>query len=161
VDPAPPIIEPPFTASRGILPIERAAAVLEVIVCSGFPTQIAVITVLSMFGMKVRLANGGLSPPFVFTLTLADTVLLVALVVFFMRSHHESVMEELLGPRSRPRELLFGILLIPASFFVVVSVLLVVQLVMPALRNVPHNPLQDLARNRVDAVIFAFVVMIA
>ena len=36
-----------------------------------------------------------------------------------------------------------------------------VQLVAPSLRNVPHNPLQDLARNRWDAVIFAFVVMIA
>jgi membrane protease YdiL (CAAX protease family) len=36
-----------------------------------------------------------------------------------------------------------------------------VQLTIPSLRNVPHNPLQDLVRNRRDAVIFAFVVMIA
>ena len=57
--------------------------------------------------------------------------------------------------------MLFGLALIPASFFVVIVVLLVVQLVVPWLRNVPHNPLQDLVRNRWDAVIFAFVVMIA
>jgi membrane protease YdiL (CAAX protease family) len=161
VDPAPPIVEPPFAAARGILPIERAAAALEVILCSGFPTQIVVISVLSTFGMKVRLADGALAPRFVFTLTLLDTVLLVGLVVFFMRAHRESVVEQLFGSRSRPRELLFGVALIPASFFVVICVLLLVQAVMPSLRNVPHNPLQDLVRNRVDAVIFAFVVMIA
>jgi membrane protease YdiL (CAAX protease family) len=36
-----------------------------------------------------------------------------------------------------------------------------VQLLIPSLRNVPHNPLQDLVRNRRDAVLFGFVVMVA
>ena len=161
MDPAAPTTEPPIGASPVILPIQRAAAALEVILCSGFPTQIIIITILSTFGMKVRLASGGLSPPFVFTLTLLDTVLLVGLVVFFMRAHGESVMEQLFGWRPKVPEFFFGLALIPASFFVVITVLLGVQLVMPWLRNVPHNPLQDLVRNRWDAVIFAFVVMIA
>jgi len=158
VDPAPPIIEPSATAT--ILPIERAAAALEVILCSGFPTQIVIITILSLLGMKVRLADGGLSPPFVFTLTLLDTILLVGLVTFFFRVHRESVFD-LFGLRPKAREILFGLALVPASFFVVIFVLLAVQLVVPGLRNVPHNPLQDLVRNRWDAVVFAFVVMIA
>jgi CAAX protease family protein len=158
VDPAPPIIEPSPTA---VLPIERAAAALEVILCSGFPTQIVIITVLSALGMKLRLADGRLSPPFVFTMTLLDTLLLVGLVVFFFRAHRESVREQLFGSRPAVREALFGLALIPASFLVVIFVLLLVQLVVPSLRNVPHNPLQDLVRDRWDAVIFAFVVMIA
>lgn len=145
----------------GILPIERAAAALEVILCSGFPTQIIIITFLTTFGVQMRLPGGGLSPGFVFTLTLLDTVLLVGLVLFFMRAHRESIREQLFGWRPKGREFLFGLALIPASFFVVITVLLVVQLLMPWLRNVPHNPLQDLVRNRWDAVIFAFVVMIA
>jgi membrane protease YdiL (CAAX protease family) len=158
VDPAPPIIEPSPTA---ILPIERAAAALEVILCSGFPTQIVIITVLSALGMKLRLADGRLSPPFVFTMTLLDTLLLVGLVVFFFRAHRESVREQLFGSRPALREVFLGLALVPASFLVVIFVLLLVQLVVPSLRNVPHNPLQDLVRDRWDAVIFAFVVMIA
>jgi membrane protease YdiL (CAAX protease family) len=158
VDPAPPIIEPSPTA---VLPIDRAAAALEVILCSGFPTQIVIITILHALGMEVRLEDGRLSPPFVFTLTLLDTLLLVGLVVFFFRAHRESVREQLFGSRRPVREVLFGLALIPASFFVVILVLLLVQLVVPSLRNVPHNPLQDLVRNRWDAVVFAFVVMIA
>jgi len=150
------VVQPP-----AVLPIERAAAALEVILCSGFPTQILIIVILSTFGVKMRLANGGLSSPFVFALTLIDTILLVGLVVFFMRAHGESVTEQLLGWRPRWREALLGLVLIPASFLVVIAVLLVVQLVAPWLRNVPHNPLQDLVHDRWDAVIFAFVVMVA
>jgi len=161
LDPAPEILEPPVVQPPAVLPIERAAAALEVILCSGFPTQIVVITVLSALGVKVRLAGGQLSPPFVFALTLLDTILLVGLVVFFMRAHRESVREQLFGVRPRGREILLGLLLIPASFMVIIFVLVVVQTVAPSLRNVPHNPLQDLVRSRWDAVIFAFVVMIA
>jgi membrane protease YdiL (CAAX protease family) len=154
------MIEPPVALPPAVLPIERAGAALEVILCSGFPTQIIVIAILSALGMKVRLANGSLSPPFVFALTLLDTVLLVGLIFFFVRAHRESA-RELFGLRPRLREILFGLALIPASFFVIIAVLLAVQLVVPSLRNVPHNPLQDLVRDRRDAVVFAFVVMIA
>jgi len=155
------MLEPPVVQPPAVLPIERAAAALEVILCSGIPTQIVVITFLSALGMKTRLANGQMSPPFVFALTLLDTVLLVGLIVFFMRTHRESVREQLFGSRPLKIEMLLGLLLIPASFLIVIAVLVMVQLWAPSLRNVPHNPLQDLVRNRWDAVIFAFVVMIA
>ena len=155
------MMEPPAVQPPAVLPIERGAAALEVILCSGFPTQILIIVMLTTFGMKMRSADGALSSPFVFALTLLDTLLLVGLVVFFMRAHHESVTEQLFGWRPKWGELMFGLVLIPASFFVVIAVLLIVQLVAPWLRNVPHNPLQDLVHNRWDAVIFAFVVMIA
>jgi membrane protease YdiL (CAAX protease family) len=161
LDSAPEMFEPPVAQPPAVLPIERAAAALEVILCSGIPTQIVVIILLSAFGMKMRLANGQMSPPFVFALTLLDTVLLVGLVLFFMRAHRESVREQLFGSRPIKIEMLLGLVLIPASFFVVIAVLVMVQLWAPSLRNVPHNPLQDLVRNRWDAVIFAFVVMIA
>jgi membrane protease YdiL (CAAX protease family) len=164
VDLTPDPVEPPApgpSPAHRILPIERAAAGLEVILCSGFPTQLIVVSVLTTFGMKVRLADGALSPHFVFALTLIDTLLLVGLILFFLRAHHEPVREVLLGSRPPSGELLFGIALIPASFFVVVIVLVTVQVLMPSLRNVPHNPLQDLAQTRGDAIVFALVVMIA
>jgi membrane protease YdiL (CAAX protease family) len=159
VEPAPPITEP--SPAAPVLPIERAAAALEVILCSGFPTQIVIITVLATLGMKPKLADGTFNATFVFTLTLLDTVLLVGLVLFFFRAHRESIQEQLFARRRTVREILFGIALIPASFVVVIAVLMLVQLVVPSLRNVPHNPLADLVKSRSDAVIFAFVVMVA
>lgn len=159
MEPAAPISEPSPTAP--VVPIERAAAALEVILCSGFPTQIVIITVLATLGMQPRLADGGFNATFIFTLTLLDTVLLVGLVLFFFRAHRESVREQLFGHRRPVREVLLGIALIPASFVVVITVLMLVQLVVPSLRNVPHNPLAELVKSRADAVIFAFVVMLA
>lgn len=158
MEPATPITEP--TPTR-VLGVERAAAALEVILCSGFPTQIVIITVLATFGMQPRLGDGRFNAPFIFALTLLDTALLVGLVCFFFRAHRESIREQLFGGRLLRREMLFGLLLIPASFAVVVFVLLVVQVLAPSLRNVPQNPLAELARTRFDALIFAFVVMIA
>jgi membrane protease YdiL (CAAX protease family) len=169
VDPLPPSTESiprladdvALPADRAVLPIERLAAALEVILCSGFPTQIVILTILTAFGMRPKLAGGALSPSFVFTLTLLDTLLLVGLILFFFRAHRESARDTLFGRGRTGREVLFGLALIPASFAIVIAVLVVVQLVMPSLRNVPHNPLQDLVHTRLDAILFAFVVMVA
>lgn len=154
-------MEPPAVQPPVVLPIERAAAALEVILCSGFPTQIVIISILSTFGVQPYLQGGGFNARFIFALTLLDTVLLVGLVCFFLRAHRESIREQLFGTRRLGRELLFGLALIPASFGVIVLVLLVVQLAAPSLRNVPHNPLAELARTRLDALLFGFLVMIA
>jgi membrane protease YdiL (CAAX protease family) len=161
VEPGAPIGEPPIGAPARILPIERAAAALEVILCSGFPTQLVVIVLLGSLGMQPRLDNGHFNPPFLFALTLIDTVLMVSLVCFFFQAHRESFHRELFGGRESLREALFGIVLIPVSYFIVIVVLLTVQLTAPWLRNVPHNPLADLARTRGEAIVFALVVMIA
>jgi membrane protease YdiL (CAAX protease family) len=159
MEPVAPSEDTPLTAPA-VLPIERAAAALEVILCSGFPTQLVVITVLMTVGMRMRLADGRLSPPFVFSLTLADTALLVALIAFFFRARHESMRLELFGARATVRDIAFGLVLIPASFGLIVFVLLLLQVVVPGLHNVAHNPLTDLVKTRTDAVLFTLVVMI-
>jgi CAAX protease family protein len=161
VDPAPPIFDQPSALQPPILPIERAAAALEVILCSGFPTQLIIITVLTTFGMKPLVGSGQLSPSFVFSLTLIDTLVLIGLILFFLRAHRESPRDVFIAARPHTRELLFGVALIPASFAVIIAVLLLLQLVDPALRNVPRNPLQDLAHTRGNAIVFALVVMVA
>ena len=155
------MMEPPAVQPPVVLPIERAAAALEVILCSGFPTQIVIITVLATFGMQPRLADGRFNASFVIALTLLDTLLLVGLICFFFRAHRESIREHLFGSRRLGRETLFGLALIPASFGVMAVTLLLVHLVAPSLRNVLHNPLAELARTRSDALVFAFVVVIA
>jgi membrane protease YdiL (CAAX protease family) len=142
-------------------PLARIAAAFEVLLCSGFPTQLIVIVLLASLGMQPRTADGQLSAPFVFALTLLDTVLVVGLIVFFLRARGESLSRELFAPRPAAREIGLGIVLIPASYLVVVLVLVALQLVAPSLRNVPRNPLIDLVKTRTDAAIFAFVVMVA
>jgi len=153
--------DPPDAAPPVVLPIERAAAALEVILCSGYPTQIVVVNVLNTFGMHPWLLDGRLSPLWVFTSTLADTLLLVGLVVFFLRAHRESPREQLFGSRRARREIGVGIVLIPASFFLATFLLLFIRLSAPTLRNVLHNPLGDLVQTRGDALLFAFVVTVA
>lgn len=154
-----PLAPPPPKAV--VAPIDRIAAAFEVILCSGFPTQLMIIAALGSAGMRPRTAGGELSAPFIFALTLLDTLLVVSLVAFFFRGRRESFAEQLFGARATGREVLLGFALIPASFFLVVLVLLLLQLVAPGLRNVPHNPLADLVKTRLDAAIFAFVVMVA
>ena len=141
--------------------LDRVAAAFEVLLCSGFPTQLIVIAVLASLGMHPRTAAGDLSAPFVYALTLLDTLLLVSLIVFFFRARGESIREELFASTAPRQEVLLGLLLIPASFVLVVLILVGVQLAAPWLRDVPHNPLADLAKTRLQAAIFAFVVMVA
>jgi len=160
VDEASPVIDDPAPA-RSVLPIERIAAALEVILCSGFPTQLVVVTVLNTFGFKVHLGDGRLAPAFIFALTLSDTVLLVGLVFFFLRSHRESARGALFAHRRMSAEVLAGIILIPVSFVVVAMVLVIIRQLDPALHNVPLNPFADFARTRVAAIMFGFLVIIA
>ena len=155
------MMEPPAAQPPVVLPIERAAAALEVALCSGFPTQIVIITVLATFGLQPRLADGRFNATFVFALTLLDTLLLVGLICFFLRAHRESIREQLFGHRQLGLELWLGLALIPASFGVMLVTLLLVQLIAPSLRNVLQNPLAELATTRSEALVFAFVVVIA
>jgi membrane protease YdiL (CAAX protease family) len=111
--------------------------------------------------MRPQTPEGKLSAPFVFTLSLVDTVVVVSLVVFFFRARGESLRAELFGRGRSGRDVILGLALIPVSFFIVVFVLVVLQLVAPSLRNVPHNPFADLAKTRIDVAIFAFVVLVA
>jgi membrane protease YdiL (CAAX protease family) len=145
----------------GVTPLDRASAAFEVILCSGFPTQVIIIAALAAAGMHPRTAGGALSAPYIFALTLLDTVLVVGLIALFFHARGESLQAQLFAAPNTWRETIVGLALIPASFFLVVLVLVLAQLVAPGLRNVPHNPLADLVKTRLQAAIFAFVVMVA
>jgi membrane protease YdiL (CAAX protease family) len=157
-----PVPELPYIpVPRRVLPVERLGALVEVIICSGFPSQILLILVLRGFGMHLVTTDGRLSPPFVFTLSLIDAALVVGLVLFFLRAHHESARAVLLGHGAVFREALVGIAILPAVFMFALLVLIVILRFAPHLHNVEHNPLEDMLRTRGDALIFAAVVMIA
>jgi membrane protease YdiL (CAAX protease family) len=151
----------PLEIPRRIQPVERVGAVLEVLLCSGFPSQLLLIGILSGLGMPLRTPDGRLSPPFMFTMSMADAALVVGLVLFFLRAHRESARDVLLGQRRLVREVLVGIGLIPIVFMMVIALLVFIFTLAPQLHNVQRNPLEDLMRNGRDAVIFSVVVMVA
>ena len=158
-----PLPEPPYIpVRRPVLPLQRLGALVEVLICSGFPTQILlIVAVRSLVGIPMLTDAGTLSPPFVFTVSLLDAVAVVGLVLVFLRAHNESPRDVLFGARPVVREALLGLAILPAVFMLVVVVLVVILKFAPYLHNVQRNPLEDMLRTRADAVIFAVVVMIA
>ena len=156
----PPEAELPAPAPA-TLPAERVLALIEVILCSGFPTQLVLVGLLAGFGMKGQTTDGAISPHFLFTVSLLDAALVIGLIVFLLRSHGESVREVLIGRVQVVREVLFGFALIPIVFMLVVAVLGLVLTFAPHLHNVIKNPLEGMLRTRLDAAIFAVVVMVA
>jgi membrane protease YdiL (CAAX protease family) len=153
--PAPSSVNAPSPASL------RATAVLEVMLCSGYPTQLLLVLVLTALGMSIRTESGGLTPSFVFVLSMIDAVLVVGLICFFIRARGERIRDVLLGGRDIVPEVLVGITLVPLVFFAVVLILGIVLTLVPQLHNVAVNPLEAMVQNRRDAIIFSLVVMIA
>ena len=140
---------------------ERAVAVAEILLCSSIPTQIALGYLLRIAGWPALDSAGQLSFSFVVTLSIGDTLLLAVLMAILTRAHGEQVAALWLGRRPVRRELLFGVLLIPVVFVLVVVTLNVLRLVAPWLHNVPLNPLEELAKTPSQAAMFGAVAILA
>ena len=141
--------------------IGRIVALFEVLLCSDYPTQLAVGSTLAAFGVRPVAAGGGLSLRFIVGLSLIDTAMLVGLIVLLIRSHGERVRDVLLGSRSVAREVEFGVPLTIGALAIAVAVVAGLQHFVPALHNVPSNPLQDVIHGPRQAALFALVVVIA
>lgn len=139
----------------------RATAVFELVLCSSVPTQLAVAWTLGAAGWNPFDGNGQLSLPFVLALSLADTVLLIVLMVALTRAHGESLRELWLGRRPVLREGLVGVLLIPAVFVLVVGVLLGLRATAPWLQNLDANPFEQLAGTPGEAAALGLVGVLA
>lgn len=148
-------------AAPTVPPGDRFGAALEIVLCSGFPTQILLGGVLFALGMRVRTPAGQLSPAFVFTVSLLDTLLLGSLIVFFIRAHRESAREIFFGGRPVVREALIGVILLPLLFFIVFVVRAIVLTFAPWLHNVTRNPFEDLMQTGRDAFAFGVVATVA
>ncbi len=154
-------ISVPLEAPPRIQPAERLRALAEVVLCSGFPTQIVILAVMGAFGMRLQTAGGSWSPLFVVTLSMLDSAFVIALVFFFLRGHRERARDVLLGQRPVWSEVLLGVTLLPFVFLLALVVLATLITIAPQLHNVAHNPMQDLMQNPRDAAIFGLVVMVA
>jgi membrane protease YdiL (CAAX protease family) len=161
-DPPGPLAFTPAPLDAGPPGQRRLIAIAEIFLCSSLPTQILLQTLLVGFGWAPLSDRGGLSLPFVVTISLADTALLIVLMVVLTRAHGERVSELWLGRRPPAGEIALGLLLVPVVFLLVVVLLNVLRLTLPGLHNVPTNPLEEMARGgMVNAAGLGLVAVVA
>ena len=150
-------VEPPASVSWA----GRAVALLEVLLCSDFPTQLALGSTLAVLGYRPLDLNGELSVGFVAVFSLLDTALLIALMLFFLRAHGERPADVFLGRQPVLPEASVGVPLIFVALGLGVALLLTLRWLAPSLHTVEHNPLEDLIHRPRDAWLFALVVVVA
>ena len=140
----------------------RVAAILEVALCSGFPTQLAVAAGLVLAGITSAGGSAGaLTLEYVVALSLADAVLLVGLIAYFLQRHGEQPSAVLLGGRPLLPELRLGLLLVPAAFVLATATLWLLHTFWPWVANVPENPIEALIRSPRDALVLLVVAVVA
>lgn len=113
-------------------------------------------------GWIPRTEDDGLSLSFVVTLSLADTVVLIALMIALTRARRESVSALWLGHRNVWKEALLGVSLVPSIFLMVVVILTSIRMFAPVLHNVETNPLEEMATGgMLNAAAFGVVAILA
>jgi membrane protease YdiL (CAAX protease family) len=153
--------QPPFPASRRERLTARIIVLLEVLICSDFPTQLALGATFASLGYRPYSRSGQLQVGYVVGLSLADAVLLVALILLFLHSHGESPRAVLFGRRRFRDEIAYGLPLTVVALGAGVAVLLAIQYFAPALHTVKNNPLEGLLTSRRDIWLFGLVVLVA
>lgn len=151
--PAPPLARPALAA--------RLIALFEVVLCSGFPTQLLLMALLQAGGWRPFDAAGHLSTGYVVTLTLADAILVIALALVFLTGRGESPRHVFLGRRPPSREASIGVLLVPLVFAGIVVLIGAIRVWIPSLHNVGRNPLEDLLARPADTGLVLAIAVVA
>jgi membrane protease YdiL (CAAX protease family) len=139
----------------------RIVAIIEVLICSDYPTQFALGATFAAFGYGPYTAHGELRVSYVVGISLADSVLLIGLVILFLYAHGERPRDVIVGRGPVIREVSLGIALVAVALAIAVAVLLTIQRFAPFLHTVEKNPLQALLRSPQNAWLFALVVLVA
>ncbi len=112
-------------------------------------------------GIRPLGADGSLSPTFVFVLSLADTALLVSLIVWLLLRRGERPMLVFFGDRPVGRELGAGLASLPLVVAIVIGLSVAIRQLAPMLRNVPANPLEGMLGSGASMWLFLIVVIVA
>lgn len=153
VEPAPPALSAPVRSPW------RAWA--EIVLCSGYPTQIMLGEALKDVGIAPLTADGSLSATFVFALSLGDTAVLVTLMLWLLIRNGERPRHVFFGTRRAGEEAAVGLLSVPFVVALVAALTLLIRTLAPALHNVPENPLERLLGTQTGLWAFLAVVIVA
>ncbi len=134
---------------------------IEILLCSGYPTQIFLGQLLVLAGIRPLGADGSLSSTFVFVLSLADSVVLVSIIVWLLIRRAERPLSVFFGGRPVAPEVAFGIGSLPLIIGIVIGLMLAIRRLLPSLHNVPENPLAGLLGAGSSLWLFLLVVIVA
>jgi membrane protease YdiL (CAAX protease family) len=134
---------------------------IEIILCSGYPTQLSIGFTLQAMGIDAFREDGALSATFVFTLSLIDTVVLLSLILLLLLRRGERPGLVFFGGRPVAGEAATGLLATPFVIAIVVFLTIVIRTFAPSLHNVPHNPLEAMLGTQAGLLMFLFVVIVA
>jgi membrane protease YdiL (CAAX protease family) len=151
----------PQDAAPGPRRAMAAMAAMEVVLASGLPTQFALGALLMGLGLAPFDSEGGLSMRYVATLLTADTVALIAFIVWRLQAGGERTRTVMLGTRRWTRETWLGLAMLPMVFGGVVALMAVLRRVWPALHNVDTNPFETLARSPLNAALLMVLVVVS
>ena len=141
-------------------PTARLYAIIEIVLCSGVPSQFALTYLIALAGFS-PFQGGRLSFGYVTSLLLLDATLMIAMIFWFLHRHGEKPRDVFLGNRPIGDEVRLGIPMTGVVFVLAMVVLTTAQKILPSLHNVPENPLQQLIATRTQAFIFTIVATIA
>ena len=139
----------------------RIVALFEILLCSGFPTQLAIGGTFAAFGNGAFNDAGALSMSYVVGLSLIDSVVVIGLIILFLVVHGERPRDVIVGDRSIGAEAAAGVPMIFIALAIAMTVVLLARVAAPWLHTVAENPLQGLLKSPRDAAVFALVVIVA
>jgi membrane protease YdiL (CAAX protease family) len=161
----PSTLEPEFLpAPADTPPVNRVHGWLtwcEILLCSGYPTQLLVGQLLVLAGIPAQLGDGSLSATFVFALSLCDAALLIALIVWLLMRRGERPLQIFFGNIPVRHEAAIGAFSLPLILAIVVVLTVGIRQVVPSLHNVPDNPLEGLIGKGANMWLFLIVVIVA
>jgi membrane protease YdiL (CAAX protease family) len=160
-DPAVLATSPPDPAVDGPDARRRWLTVGEIVLCSGFPTQLLIGGLLQAGGITPLTSTKQLSAMFVFSLSLLDALVLISLITLFLWRRGESLTAIVAGNRSVAQEAAFGVVTVPLVVTIVIAISLVIRIAAPGLRNTPDNPLEALLGTQSGVIMFLAVVILA
>jgi membrane protease YdiL (CAAX protease family) len=112
-------------------------------------------------GLRPFDASGRLSLAFVASISAADTILLTALILVFLRQRQESAGQLFFCARPLGPELLLGFALTLPTVIFMSGAMWVLRQMAPGLHTVPDNPLEALARSPAGFIVMLLVAVIA
>ena len=141
-------------------PYARMLAVADVVLASGFPTQLALGALLIAGGLSPYGADGALSMPHIATLLASDTALLLGLIAWRLQAGGERARDVFVGAAPWAREAWRGLLLVPVFIAGTAGLMAALRWAWPWLHNVDANPFEALARSPVNgAILFVLVIL--
>lgn len=146
---------------RAVARSNTARALLEVLLCSGVPTQLVVGQLLALAGLAPFSPEGVPQAAPLFALAIIDTVVVLVLIALLLAAGGESARALLVGTRPMLREAGLGVALVPLLFVGVGVTVLVVRRLLPWSHNVPLNPFEEFLKTPREAGIFAIVAIVA